>query len=94
MNFGLYFAFSNHSLVLVQTNYGYVQAFTVDVVIMQPGQLVDVLIITNHIFWEFYMASTPFSMASYSIVSSQILHHDAFYPFRILLETMGLLCRP
>jgi hypothetical protein len=50
MNFGLYFAFSNHSLVLVQTNYGYVQAFTVDVVIVQPGQLVDVLIITNHIF--------------------------------------------
>jgi hypothetical protein len=37
MNFGLYFAFADHSLLLVQTNYGYVQAFMVDVVIVQPG---------------------------------------------------------
>ncbi len=37
MNFGLYFAFLDHSLLLVQTNYGYVQAFMVDVVIVQPG---------------------------------------------------------
>ncbi len=34
MNFGLYFALADHSLVLVRTNYGYVQAFTVDVVIV------------------------------------------------------------
>jgi len=94
MNFGLYFAFTNHSLVLVRTNYGYVQAFTMDVVIVQLGQSVDVFITSNHSFGEFYMAGTPFSMASYSIVSSQILHHDAFYPLQFLLETMGLLCRP
>jgi hypothetical protein len=37
MNFGLYFAFADHSLVLVQTIYGYVQAFMVDVVIVQPS---------------------------------------------------------
>jgi hypothetical protein len=37
MNFGFYFALANHSLVLGQTNSGYVQAFMVDVVIMQPG---------------------------------------------------------
>ncbi len=34
MNFGLYFAFADHSFVLVRTNYGYVQAFMVDVVIV------------------------------------------------------------
>jgi FtsP/CotA-like multicopper oxidase with cupredoxin domain len=44
MNFGLYFALADHSLVLVRTNSGYVQPFTVDVVIVQPGQSVDVLI--------------------------------------------------
>jgi laccase len=37
MNFGLYFALADHSLVLVGTNSSYVQAFTVDVVIMQPS---------------------------------------------------------
>jgi hypothetical protein len=94
MNFGLYFALANHSLVLVRINSGYVQAFTVDVVIMQPCYSVDVLFIANHIFGKFYMAGTPFYVAPYSTVSSQILHHDAFYPLQILLETMGLLCRP
>ncbi len=94
MNFGLYFAFADHSLVLVQTNYGYVQAFMVDVVIVQLGQLVDVLITTNHTSGEFYMVVIPFFVAPYSTISSQILHHDAFYLFQILLETMGLLCRP
>jgi hypothetical protein len=56
-----------------------------DVVIMQPGQSVDVLVTANHTFGKFYMAGTPFSMAPYSIISSQILHHDAFYPLQILL---------
>ncbi len=37
MNFGVYFALADHSLVLVRTNSGYVQAFTVDVVIVQPS---------------------------------------------------------
>jgi len=55
---------------------------------------VDVLVTTNHTSGKFYMASTPFFVAPYSIVSSQILHHDAFYLLQILLETMGLLCRP
>jgi hypothetical protein len=94
INFGLYFAFVDHSLILVWTNSGYVQPFMVDVVIVQPSQSVDVLVTANHIFWKFYMATTPFSVAPYSIVSSQILHHDVFYPLQILLETMGLLCRP
>jgi hypothetical protein len=44
MNFGLYFAFTDHSLLLVQTNYGYVRAFMVDVVIVQLSQLVDVFL--------------------------------------------------
>jgi hypothetical protein len=69
MNFGLYFAFANHSLVLVWTNYGYVQAFMVDVVIVQLGQSVDVLITTNHTSGKFYMAGTPFFVAPYSTVS-------------------------
>jgi laccase len=94
MNFGLYFAFADHSLLLVQTNYGYVQAFMVDVVIVQPSQSVDVLITTNHTSGKFYMVGTPFFVAPYSTVSSQTLHHDAFYLLQILLETMGLLCRP
>ncbi len=83
MNFGLYFALANHSLVLVRTDSGYVQPFTVDVVIVQPGQSVDVLVIANHTSGKFYMAATPFSVAPYSTVSSQILHHDAFYPLQI-----------
>jgi len=70
MNFGLYFALADHSLVLVRTNSSYVQAFTVDVVIVQPGQLVDVLITTNHTFGKFYMAGIPFSLAPYSTVSN------------------------
>jgi len=70
MNFGLYFALADHSLVLVRTNSGYVQAFTVDVVIVQPGQLVDVLVTTNHTSGKVYMADTPFFVAPYSIVSN------------------------
>jgi len=80
--FRLYFALANHSLV-VQTNFGYGQPYMVDVVIVQLGQSVDVLVTTNHTSRKFYMAATPFSMAPYSIVSSQILHHDAFYPLQI-----------
>jgi FtsP/CotA-like multicopper oxidase with cupredoxin domain len=83
MNFGLYFALANHSLVLVRTDSGYVQPFMVDVVIVQPGQSVDVLVTANHTSGKFYMAATPFSVAPYSTVSSQILHHDAFYPLQI-----------
>ncbi len=71
MNFGFYFALADHSFVLMRTNSGYVQAFTMDVVIVQPGQLVDVLVIANHIFGKFYMVGTPFSVAPYSTVSSQ-----------------------
>ncbi len=37
MNFGLYFALADHSFVLVRTNFGYVQAFMMDVVIVQSG---------------------------------------------------------
>ncbi len=54
----------------------------------------DVLFTANHTFGKFYMAGAPFYVAPNSTVSSQILHHDAFYPLQILLETMGLLCRP
>ncbi len=70
MNFGLYFAIADHSLVLVRTNSGYVQTFMVDVVIVQPGQLVDVLVTANHTSRKFYMAGTPFSVAPYSTISN------------------------
>jgi laccase len=53
MNFGLYFALADHSFILVRTNSGYVQAFTMDVVIVQPCQLVDVLVTANHTSGKF-----------------------------------------
>jgi laccase len=63
MNFGLYFALADYPLVLVRTNSGYVQAFMMDVVIVQPGQLVDVLVTTNHTSGKFYIVGTPLSVA-------------------------------
>ncbi len=45
-------------------------------------------------FWEVLHGRYSLLCGPYSTVSSQILHHDAFYPLQILLETMGLLCRP
>jgi laccase len=69
LNFGLFFAVANHSLTVVQLDSAYVQPFTVNTVLVAPGQTLDALLTANQSAGRYYMAATPYSIPDPAIVS-------------------------
>jgi laccase len=87
LNFGLFFAVANHSLNVVQLDSAYVEPFTVNTVLIAPGQTLDALLTANQSTGRYYMAASPYSVPDPVNVSLQIwcwindscyqaLHHD------------------
>ncbi|XVF29920.1 hypothetical protein REPUB_Repub16aG0012300 [Reevesia pubescens] len=68
MNEPKFFAITNHSLTLVAQDASYVRRFTSDYIFINPGQTMDVLVSANQNVGQFYMATRPFSDASFTPV--------------------------
>ncbi|CAK9875510.1 unnamed protein product [Sphagnum jensenii] len=68
MNFALFFAVAKHRLTVVKFDSAYVVPFTVNVILIQPGQTLDALLTASHQRGRFYMAASVFSMPNSSII--------------------------
>jgi laccase len=73
MNFALFFAVAKHRLTVVKFDSAYVVPFTVNVILIQPGQTLDALLTASHQRGRFYMAASVFSMPNSSIVFAPLL---------------------
>lgn len=69
LNFGLFFAVANHTLNVVQLDSAYVEPFTVDTVLIAPGQTLDALLTANQSTGSYYMAASPYSVPDPAVVS-------------------------
>ncbi|XVF05550.1 hypothetical protein REPUB_Repub05bG0181600 [Reevesia pubescens] len=68
MNEPKFFAITNHSLTLVAQDASYVRRFTSDYIFVNPGQTMDVLVSANQNVGQYYMATRPFSDASFTSI--------------------------
>ncbi|XP_024397494.1 laccase-4 isoform X1 [Physcomitrium patens] len=62
LNFGMFFGVANHSLKVVQLDSAYVKPFTVNTVLIAPGQTLDALLTANRASGRYYMAASPYSV--------------------------------
>ncbi len=69
LNFAMYFAVANHSLTVRELDSAYCVPFTVDVLLIAPGQTVDCILNANLSEGQFYMAASVFSLPDPLIVS-------------------------
>ncbi|CAK9201154.1 unnamed protein product [Sphagnum troendelagicum] len=68
LNFAMYFAVANHSLTVRELDSAYCVPFTVDVLLIAPGQTVDCILNANLSEGQFYMAASVFSLPDPLIV--------------------------
>ncbi|KAL4277893.1 hypothetical protein GQ457_03G031580 [Hibiscus cannabinus] len=61
MNEPKFFAITNHTLTIVAQDASYVQRFTSDFIMINPGQTMDVLVSANQNAGQYYMATRPYS---------------------------------
>ncbi|CAM0878243.1 unnamed protein product [Alopecurus aequalis] len=61
MDNDMFFGIANHSLTVVGTDGRYLKQFTVDIMMISPGQTMDVLLTANQPRGRYYIASRPYA---------------------------------
>ncbi|XVF08213.1 hypothetical protein REPUB_Repub06bG0206900 [Reevesia pubescens] len=65
LNAQLFYKIANHKLTVVAVDAGYTEPYVTDVVVIAPGQTVDVLLTADqHVGGSYYMAARPYSSAA------------------------------
>lgn len=64
LNEQLFFKIANHSFTVVAIDASYTGHYDTDVVVLAPGQTVDVLFRANQIVGSYYMAASVYSSAA------------------------------
>ncbi|XVF08216.1 hypothetical protein REPUB_Repub06bG0207200 [Reevesia pubescens] len=65
LNAQLLYKIANHKLTVVAVDTGYTEPYVTDVVVIAPGQTVDVLVTADqHVGGSYYMAARPYSTAA------------------------------
>jgi laccase len=62
-----FFKVANHSLTVVAMDAIYTEHYDTDVLVLAPGQTVDVLLRTNQVVDSYYMVFTPYRSSNVSI---------------------------
>jgi laccase len=62
-----FFTIANHSLTVVAMDAIYTEHYNTDVLVLAPGQTVDVLLRTNQVVDSYYMVFTPYRSSNVSI---------------------------
>lgn len=78
MNFHMYFAVANHSLIVVEGDAEYTEPYVTDVMVIAPGQTANVLLKANNSVGQYYIAASVFSPSAVpfpSISTTAILNY-------------------
>lgn len=67
LEIAVFFAVANHSLTVVELDASYVKPFTVNTIMLTPGQTADVLLHANQSSGQFYMAASAYSVVQYDL---------------------------
>lgn len=62
-----FFKIANHSFTVVAMDAIYTEHYNTDVVVLAPGQTVDVLLKTNQVVDSYYMVFTPYRSSNVAI---------------------------
>ncbi|GLT37540.1 hypothetical protein SLA2020_118510 [Shorea laevis] len=63
LNNQLFFKIANHKMTVVAVDAGYTNPYVTGVVVIAPGQTVDVLLVANQPVGSYYMAARPYASA-------------------------------
>ncbi|GLT69150.1 hypothetical protein SLA2020_413260 [Shorea laevis] len=64
LNNQLFFKIANHNMTVVAVDATYTNPYVTDVVVIAPGQTVDVLLCADQSVGSYYMAATPYASAA------------------------------
>ncbi|CAM0908413.1 unnamed protein product [Alopecurus aequalis] len=84
MDNDMFFGIASHKLTVVGTDGRYLKPFTVEIMMISPGQTMDVLLTTDQPMGQYYIASRPYAsntgLAINNGTASAIVHYKGSAP--------------
>lgn len=92
LNNQLFFKIANHNLTVVAADAAYTNPYVTDVVVLGPGQTVDVLLTASHAPGRYYMAASAYqSVAGVTFdntTTTGILYYDGVAPSATIMPQL------